>query len=541
MRANNIFLPTLKRVKISNYSLYNCDIDYEFIEGLNLIIGGNGVGKTTFISIVKYALIGLYKKDLDVRVYKGEKRLIRGKYANCNTYFRNRTNEKETDKFGCVELWFTIDKTNFYVKRSLYNAQILEATYETEGFIHFIEGQSIRQDLYKGYELTEDNEKNINNLQYNYEHLVAKTANLADFDDFIFFVNQILLFGESRENVLWSKEVQERLLSSFLNDAVLEKKRKEYSLNAKYQDSLARHKQEEIKAIRRVLKQIEGVNSNKRGINELALAEEIERLEIKEENIQDVRDELEKKISSIYRKISELSHKINDKEREKEKIENQYNREYWPGINPKYTVYKRQYVGNKICPMCNTDLGDEQIIDEIGKCFFCHTSIRVETEESDELIKINEQLNLLMNERKEREKNISNYEQELSGLDSEYRKVKIKLFDKKNKMRLCERTENSNDKQNESSYMAMINRIDELKMDKEHATDLSEKYHNESQKIMSNIEENMIEITRNISDIFSEFAGAFMKLPCFLTLEKVKDSKIKLFLPVIDNKTRVSR
>lgn len=86
MRANNIFLPTLKRVKISNYSLYNCDIDYEFIEGLNLIIGGNGVGKTTFISIVKYALIGLYKKDLDVRVYKGEKRLIRGKYANCNTY-----------------------------------------------------------------------------------------------------------------------------------------------------------------------------------------------------------------------------------------------------------------------------------------------------------------------------------------------------------------------------------------------------------------------------------------------------------------------
>ena len=71
-----IYLPTLKRVKISNYSLFRKDIDYEFILGLNLIIGGNGIGKTTFINIVKYALIGLYKKDLDVRVYKGEKRLI---------------------------------------------------------------------------------------------------------------------------------------------------------------------------------------------------------------------------------------------------------------------------------------------------------------------------------------------------------------------------------------------------------------------------------------------------------------------------------
>ena len=69
-----------------------------------------------------------------------------------------------------------------------------------------------------------------------------------------------MFFGESRENVLWSRSVQERLLSSFLNDSSLERKRKEYTLEAKYQDSISRHKQEEIKAITRVLKQI---NENK--------------------------------------------------------------------------------------------------------------------------------------------------------------------------------------------------------------------------------------------------------------------------------------
>lgn len=56
-------------------------------------------------------------------------------------------------------------------------------------------------------------------MQYMYEKTVANEANLSDFEDFIFFVNQILLFGESRENVLWSESVQERLFSSFLNDA----------------------------------------------------------------------------------------------------------------------------------------------------------------------------------------------------------------------------------------------------------------------------------------------------------------------------------
>ncbi len=539
MRENNIFLPTLKRVKIANYSLYNSDIDYDFIDGLNLIIGGNGVGKTTFISIVKYALIGLYKKDLDIRVYKGEKRLIRGKYANCNTYFRNRTSGKEADREGYVELWFAINSTNFCVKRSLYNAQILEASYTKNGKVYSMNGESIRQDLYKGYENSDNGEEYINNLQYNYEKIVAQEANLSDFDDFIFFVNQILLFGESRETVLWSTEVQERLLSSFLNDVSLEKKRKEYSLEAKYQDSIARHKQEEIKAIVRVINQIKG-DDDKDSLNKnkISLAEEIERLENKEEHIHDAREELQKRVSAVYRDVSELSHKINEKEKEKERVENHFNREFWPGINPKYSVYKRQYVGNRICPICNADLIESKIKDEIGKCFFCHTSIEGNKNESFEIEKINSDLRFLIDERNKLEKNISDYEQELRKLDSEYRKMKVQLFNKQNEMHLLERSENTDETQNESSYMAMLNRIDELTIDKENASAMSEKYQIECQKIIRNIEENMLDITRSISDIFGEFAGAFMKLTCYLTLEKIRDSKMKIFLPVIDNKIR---
>lgn len=44
MRNEKIYLPTLKRVRISNYSLFQKNIDYEFVLGLNLIIGGNGIG-----------------------------------------------------------------------------------------------------------------------------------------------------------------------------------------------------------------------------------------------------------------------------------------------------------------------------------------------------------------------------------------------------------------------------------------------------------------------------------------------------------------
>ena len=295
MEDHKVYLPKLKRIRIINYSLYSEDIDYEFIEGLNLIVGGNGVGKTTFINILKYALIGLYKKQLDVKNYKGEKRLTRESYKNSDSFFKNRTKRLDSDKYGFVELHFMINKVLFIVKRSLYEAKIIEANVIKNGFSTAIEGLPINQDSYKDYN---DAEKNKNNLQFNYETLVAKEANLSDFDDFIFFVNQILFFGESRENVLWNEDAQERLMNAFFNDPKYEKQRKDFEFEAKYQDSLARHKQEEIKAINRVIEQINGDNSDNTDIKKSKISDEIDSLKRRQDSIEKKQAEVEKETKS---------------------------------------------------------------------------------------------------------------------------------------------------------------------------------------------------------------------------------------------------
>ena len=169
MENHKVFLPKLKKIRIVNYSLYSEDINYDFIDGLNLIVGGNGVGKTTFINILRYALIGLYKKQLDVKNYKGEKRLTRESYKNSDSFFKNRTKRLDSDKYGFVELHFMINKVLFIVKRSLYEAKIIEANVIKNGFSTAIEGLPINQDSYKDYN---DAEKNKNNLQFNYETLI---------------------------------------------------------------------------------------------------------------------------------------------------------------------------------------------------------------------------------------------------------------------------------------------------------------------------------------------------------------------------------
>jgi len=535
---NTIYLPTLRKVRIVNYSLYNQDIDYDFIYGVNLIIGGNGVGKTTFINIVKYALIGLYKKDLIVRNYNNEKRLIRTSYTNCNVYFRNRTQERAEDQESYVELHFDINNVKFVVKRSLYNTELLEASYNEDGKTYIISGQVIRQDIYAKFE-NHSNEEKEKYLQFNYEKIVSEKANLSDFNDFIFFVNQILLFSEARDNVLWDEEAQNRLLSNYLNDPQLERKRKELNFEAKYQDSIARHRQEEIKAIRRVQNKVDMGSQTNKEINRIDLSNQIEILEKNILSLEMARNELQRQISLIYKEVSVITSEINEKEKLKEKEVAKDNKQYWIGLNPKYRIYKKQLFYNHICPMCNSPIEkmDEEIIDDEQKCYLCHSTIKTSKSNNERIEILRKDISELAKIRKDKELLISKNEKELNKLDYEVRKSRLELFERKQDYRIMEDKE-AKQTQNESTYITMLKRIDELTLEKEEAVRLSEMYKEEGNNIVKCIEEHLISNTRVISDIFKDFAEAFLHVPCHLTFDTVEKKKVKRFLPVIDRRIR---
>ena len=484
-------------------------------------------------------MIGLYKKQLDVKNYKGEKRLTRESYKNSDSFFKNRTKRLDSDKYGFVELHFMINKVLFIVKRSLYEAKIIEANVIKNGFSTTIEGLPINQDSYKDYN---DAEKNKNNLQFNYETLVAKEANLSDFDDFIFFVNQILFFGESRENVLWNEDAQERLMNAFFNNPKYEKQRKDFEFEAKYQDSLARHKQEEIKAINRVIEQINGDNCDNTDIKKSKISDEIDSLKRRQDSIEKKQAEVEKETKSYYKKTADLSTTINQKEKEKEQYDSQRINRLWKDLNPKYEIFKKQYEINKICPFCNSDLSSKNVNISSDECFFCHTKISDISDGNEKITDLKHEISNLISERTKYEKLIIENEKKLRKLDSEYRNLKIQLFDKNNILRSLESNENENDN-DDFSYQIMMNRINQLNKEKEEHQGKSEELLKNASEITKRIEDSLQKNTRNISNVFADFAGAFMKLPCCLTLESVKDKKvkdrvIKLFFPVIDNVAR---
>lgn len=129
-----------------------------------------------------------------------------------------------------------------------------------------------------------------------------------------------------------------------------------------------------------------------------------------------------------YKIIKQLNDRMlsinpNNKEKEKTRLESKSKQEFWPGINPKYAVYKRQFVGNHVCPICNANLENKKIEDKSDECFFCHSKIVYDSSMTPLIESINNELAELTEKRKRIEKQIADYEIELSDYDSDFRSI----------------------------------------------------------------------------------------------------------------------
>lgn len=187
------YLPSLKKLQIINFSLYPGDLNfsYEFIQGVNLILGGNGVGKTTFLNILKFALIGLYKKGLDVK-----RREVRGveyryeKRVNLPyNYFANRMDSSvDYNEKAEVILTFKIDKTTFEITRNLFIPTVKKVIVRESGKKTTLEGTIMSQsDFDSLFSDKQKNEKELQNtLQWKYEEAVGRASNHEFFDNIIF-------------------------------------------------------------------------------------------------------------------------------------------------------------------------------------------------------------------------------------------------------------------------------------------------------------------------------------------------------------------
>lgn len=534
-----IYLPELTSINIKDFTLYPNGLNYEynFVKGVNLILGGNGMGKTTFVNIIKYAIIGHYKKPFDyTRTYKD--RIIEKRILYPLNYFKNRMDDQFVkNKNARVIIKFSINQKEFIVERDLED--IILHSFSIDGY--FEDGKLANQLKYESI----DEKDKPTYLQYKYEKLIEKHSGLQ-FDDLIFFVNEILFFGEDHKTILWNdgntgNDVQNELFNKYFNSPELDKKRQEAQRQAKYYDSLSRHRSEDIRAIKKVLDKINNKEEIPNSITEiLKVKANIEDIDRKLEKIQAFRIDNDLKVSIIQNSLNQLIIKSNELEIQKNKTEHELASKVWENLHPQYNTFVKNIKNNHICPICNkqNDKLFHTVLENPNYCFACGEELE---EIKDEKLKtiykeISEKYKNIHLQIQNNQREIKQYDTKNRTFDLEFRELDLKKRKLQTKLRTMEFSKSqSNENSDLQAFQDEIERLDrEKELNQEKSKIESLKADEFSQEIEKQITQNV----SRFSSLFSSFAESFLGVSCSLTFDNLNGNPNRRFYPVIDGRIR---
>lgn len=284
-------LPRITRIVINNFSLYKSkrQIILDFADGVMCLAGANGLGKSTFISIVSYAMTGYvlqpgrqFKSDNSISAF------VQRNSGFAYKYFEGRIDEEDRD-LATVTVEFVLAGNKYTVKRGFFDSSELEA------FIRINEA---------GENTVDENKP----LLEQFESFFIKDAGLASFDQYVFIQGFVLTFDESKKLLFWDADSMNRVMHLFFSvDPQKAQRADELRKDIKRYESRMRNIQWEISKTSKQLAEL---------VNKGSISEEdktmIQDAIDEEKSLTDSADEIRKNLSSIDLSIKQTESDFDD-------------------------------------------------------------------------------------------------------------------------------------------------------------------------------------------------------------------------------------
>ncbi|MDY9920869.1 MAG: AAA family ATPase [Synergistota bacterium] len=194
-----VIFPKIKKITINGFGKIFTSNNFEIdLSGnLNILLGGNGLGKTTLLQCLVYALTG-GNDNPEIE----EKRPQRWDH----NYFKGRI---DRDAFVIVD--FFLGHNLVKLKRGFTSQRVLECMVFTDG------------------------QDNLETMTI--DQAVKEYGNYSSISDFSFIVNRLLYLPENRSSLIWDYDAQIRTLMIINDELVTEKKYRELRQLVKKKDS----------------------------------------------------------------------------------------------------------------------------------------------------------------------------------------------------------------------------------------------------------------------------------------------------------------
>jgi DNA repair exonuclease SbcCD ATPase subunit len=181
---------------LENFSLYTQqrNVDLPVPRGVVCLAGANGVGKSTFLAAVNYALTG--RIPALGRRYESASEYFSDTADFPRAYFDGRIDESDR-KTASVSVDLEIGELHLSLVRGLFAPDGLTSFSATR---HAAKGQSV---VYDGAQATDDER------QHQFARLLTEAMGLKSFEQFVFLQHFVLTFDESRKLLLWDDKALE--------------------------------------------------------------------------------------------------------------------------------------------------------------------------------------------------------------------------------------------------------------------------------------------------------------------------------------------
>lgn len=187
--------PKLRSVELHAFSLYSRDPDVRLAlrSGVTCLAGANGIGKSTFLGTVNFALTGAVPEPK--REFLSASAYFQKAKDYTRSFFDGRIAELDRDT-AAVSVRFNVRDRTYAIKRNLFSIGALEELQISQGgdVVHRSDGAT-----------AEENEQR-------YRKDLCDTIGLNSFDQFVMLQHFLFTFDESRHLVFWDREVSSALL-----------------------------------------------------------------------------------------------------------------------------------------------------------------------------------------------------------------------------------------------------------------------------------------------------------------------------------------
>lgn len=213
-----INFPILTELRVENYGLYpgtdNAGLQVHFRQGLTLVLGSNGLGKTTLINLLYRMISGPW--DIPALAGRGELGNADLKPTRLPTsgrqMFANRVSDSAQNATAMLK--FKIGEVQITVKRSLKDLSLVS--------------------LFFG-----DDEWELNEADYQNE--LARLVGVWSFGDLILLLRHLVFYFEDRRALVWDASAQRQILRALFLSQSIAKKWAEWERSILELDSRARN------------------------------------------------------------------------------------------------------------------------------------------------------------------------------------------------------------------------------------------------------------------------------------------------------------